>query len=450
MRKKNEIIPIEITDISTEGNGVGRFEGMAVFVPYTAVGDRILARLVKVHKHYAYAIVEQIVSPSPKRMDNDCPVFGQCGGCSLRHIDYQSELAAKAGWVSGNLQRIGGIEVAADAIIPSPMVGRYRNKAQYPIRLVAGRIRAGFFARRSHRLIPVADCKLQPVFFKDIVHCVTSFLERESIPPYDDLTHSGLVRHLFIRWAEQTGEVMVWLSINGRTLPKADRLAQELCLVCPNLASFGVDINTARTNVIFGGKLRTVWGKDSISDILCGVSTTLSPLSFYQVNRSAAEKLFESALEYADPSPQDKLLDLYCGAGAVGLSMAHRVGALVGVEIVEQAVCNAIHNAAQNGIKNARFICADAFEAAEQLKEEGFLPDILVLDPPRKGADEKVIACIGELSPEKIVYISCDSATLARDCRLLARLGYQVVKARAADLFPRTSNVESCCLLVRR
>lgn len=449
MLQKNERIELQITDITNEGSGVGRHEGMAVFVPMTAVGDHICTRVVKVLKRYAFGIVEQILHPSPDRIENDCPVYRQCGGCALRHITYQAELAVKAGWVAQNLRRIGGVETEPEPILPSPASARYRNKAQYPVRLVDGRVRAGFFARRSHRLVPVEDCLLQPELFRTIVRTITAFLEEFSIPAYDEQGHSGLVRHIFIRQAEATGQVMVWLVLNGAELPQQTLLLERLRAICPQLASFGIDSNCERTNVIFGGKLQTLWGGDFITDRLCGVDLALSPLSFYQVNRGAAEQLFATARAFAAPTKNDVLLDLYCGAGAVGLGMADAVGELIGVEVIPQAVENARRNAAANGINNARFLCADAAQAVEALHAEGLRPTIIALDPPRKGADAAVIHCIARLAPQKVVYISCDSATLARDVKLLAEHGYVVRKARAADLFPRTANVECCCLLTK-
>lgn len=445
--RKNDSIRLEITAVGHEGNGVGRYEGMAVFVPMTAPGDVIRARVVKVRRQYAFGIVEEVLIPSRDRISNDCPVYRQCGGCALRHLSYGAELRVKEGWAADNLRRIGGVELAPEPILPSPRNSRYRNKAQYPIRMVDGRVRAGFFARRSHRPVPVEDCLLQPEGFQDIVKTVTGFLEEKGIPPYDEERHAGLVRHLFIRQAEATGQVMVWLVLNGEVLPFHEELIGRLREACPGLASFGVDRNRNRTNVIFGGTLQTLYGGDTITDVLQGVPLTLSPLAFYQVNRGGAERLFATALEYADPAPGDRLLDLYCGAGVVGLSMAHAVGELIGVEVVPQAVENARQNAQGTGVGNARFLCADAGEAAERLLAEGWRPDIVVLDPPRKGADAGVIGCIGALAPRKVVYISCDSATLARDVKRLSEHGYRVRRYRPVDLFPRTANVECCCLL---
>lgn len=447
--QKNDLIPLTVESVGHEGNGVGRYEGMAVFVPGTAAGDAIRARVVKAAKTHAFAIVDELLEPSPDRVENDCPAYPKCGGCALRHLSYEAELRAKAGWVADNLRRIGGVDIALEPILPSPESGRYRNKAQYPVRLVDGRVRAGFFAPRSHRLIPAEDCLLQPESFRSIVAAVLALMEESGVPPYDEEAHTGVVRHIFIRRAETTGQVMVWLVVNADSLPRSEEWAARLRAACPELCSFGIDVNKRRTNVIFGGAPRTLWGADTITDTLRGVKLELSPLSFFQVNRAAAEELFGVALEYAAPAPGDLLLDLYCGAGAVGLSMAHAVREVIGVEAVPQAVEDARRNAALNGIGNARFLHADAGEAARRLLEEGLRPDIVVLDPPRKGAEEAVLDCIAALAPRRVVYISCDSATLARDVGRLAAHGYAVKRARPADLFPRTANVECCCLLER-
>lgn len=450
MLSKNQCVELDITGLTHEGDGVGRSsDGMAVFVPLTAPGDRAIIKIVKVQKNHAWGILQELVVPAEHRVRNDCPVFAQCGGCSLRHIAYEEELRIKAGWVRENLRRIGGVEIEPEETIAAPEPARYRNKAQYPVRLVGGRVRAGFFAKRSHRMLPVGDCLLQPAFFGEVCAAVTAFMERHGIAPYDEEAHTGLVRHIFVRYAGGTGETMVCLMLNGEELPHAKELVDALREVCPGLASFCVNSNTRRTNVILGERTKVLFGGATIADVLCGVRLQLSPHSFYQVNRAAAELLYAAARRYADPRPGDLLLDLYCGAGAIGLSMAGAAREVVGVEAVPQAVENARRNAAQNGIRNARFLCADAAEAAQTLLAEGLRPDIVLLDPPRKGVDRAVIRCIGELLPRKVVYISCNSATLSRDCKLFAELGYAVKRARAVDLFPRTAHVEAVALLSR-
>lgn len=450
--EKNETVRLKITGISSDGNGVGRFGGMAVFVPMTAIGDEIDAKIVKVMKNHAFAIIENIITPSDSRVENSCGVYRRCGGCSLRHIDYASELEIKAGWVYENLRRIGGVnigEVALDEPIASPVIERYRNKAQYPVRRLNGKISAGFFAKRSHELVSIKDCALQPVEYSYIIQIVVEFMEKNAVEPYDEETGEGILRHIFIRYAEASDEIMLCLVINAPTMPRVDKLAEMLKIHCPKVSTLVVNVNQKNTNVIFGDKTAVIFGSGYITDMLCGVKVRLSALSFYQVNRKAAELLYRAALEYAAPEKPAVLMDLYCGAGTIGLSMAHAVGEVIGIEAVPEAVADAEENAKLNGIKNARFICADAALAAEKLKAEGIKPDIIILDPPRKGADEKLPAIIAELSPEKLVYISCNPATLARDISRLAPLGYKLERIRAIDLFPRTAHIECVALMVR-
>lgn len=450
--KRNEIIRHEISGISNEGYGVGRFNGMAVFVPMTADGDEIDAKIVKVLKNHAFAIIEKIITPSEHRILNDCGAYRRCGGCSLRHIGYEHELEVKSGWLYENLRRIGGVDldkVVLDNPIASPCIERYRNKAQYPVRRVSGRILTGFFAKRSHELVPIEDCMLQPVFFSDIIQVVVDFMGKNAIEPYDEESGNGLLRHIFIRYAEATDEAMLCLVINAPELPHADKLTALVKYRCPKVKTLVINENRKKTNVILGDKTTTVFGSGYITDILCGVKVRLSAESFYQVNKMAAEQLYLAAKEYAAPEKNDILLDLYCGTGTIGLSMAHSAGEVIGVEAVSAAIADAKVNAEQNGIKNMRFICADAADAAEKLKAEGINPDIIILDPPRKGADEKLPAIIAGLSPKKLVYISCNSATLARDISRLVPLGYKLDRVRAVDLFPRTAHVECVALMTK-
>ena len=447
MLQKNQLIPLSITGLTHEGSGVGHVDGMAVFVPFTAVGDEIIAKIVKVRKSFAFGILRQVLTPSPCRIENDCPVFGRCGGCSLRHIGYQSECAAKQEWVRQNLGRIGGVRLEPEPILPSPDCGRYRNKAQYPVRMVNGRVCAGFFAPRSHRLIPVGDCLLQPDFFAEICRHVCNFMEENAVPPYDEDTHTGLVRHIYIRYAETSAQTLVCLVLNGASLPGEKALSERIGALCPGPLSFCISRNESRSNVVFGSGIRIVGGPGRIEDEICGVKLSLSPQSFYQVNRRAAELLYQTALEYAAPTSKDVLLDLYCGAGAIGLSMAHAAGRVIGVETVAEAVEDAAANARRGGIQNAEFLLADAADAAARLRSEGLRPDIVVLDPPRKGSDAPTLDCIAAMAPERIVYVSCDSATLARDCAMLAGHGYRVTRARPVDMFPRTAHVECVVLL---
>lgn len=447
MLKKNQIEEAEITAMSSDGNGIAKIDGMVVFVPYTAVGDKLKIRIVKVQKNYSFGIIEEILQPSPDRVDDHCPVYKKCGGCAFRHISYEAELRHKAEFVQSNLRRLGGLDPVMLPITPSPLVQGYRNKAQYPIREYDGKIEAGFFAKRSHRVISCASCDLQPAFFEQILEYTKQFLEEYHISAYDEQTGKGKVRHLYIRYGEVSDEVMVCLVVNSERLPHAAEYVEGLLKVCPQVVSVVLNINREQNNVILGQKCITLYGKDTIEDTLCDVRFELSPLSFYQVNRQAAEKLYRLAAEMAQFEGNELLIDLYCGAGTIGLSMASKVRELIGVEIVPDAVENAKENAKRCGVENARFICADAKEAAAQLAAENLHPDVIVVDPPRKGCDLEVLQAIAAMAPKRLVMISCNSASLARDCKELEALGYHLEKAAPVDLFPRTTHVETVCLL---
>lgn len=447
MLKKNAIIPLEITGITNEGNGVGRADGVAVFVPFTAAGDKLKVRVVKVLSHYAFGIIEEIASPAVCRVEDDCPIYRRCGSCSLRHISYEEELMIKNGWVEENMRRIGKLAVTLPPAVASPQADRYRNKAIYPVRLQNGKPIVGFFAKRSHRVESAEDCLLHPEFFGEIAAAFCGWMADFNVSIYDETIHSGLVRSLYIRHAEASGEVMVTIIANGSALPQTEALIKALCGACPAITSVILNINRDKTNVLLGEECQTLWGKSTITDQLCGLSFSLSPLSFYQINRRGAEQLYGIAREFAALSGGEVLLDLYCGAGTIGLSMAHQARQLIGVEIVSDAVENARQNAIQNGITNARFICADATEAAAQLEAEGIAPDVIILDPPRKGCTPELIKTTVRMAPDRIVMVSCNSSTAARDVALFSELGYVVQKIQAVDMFPRTNHVETCVLL---
>ena len=451
MLQKNDLIPLTVTDITNEASGVGRYDGMAVFVPGTAVGDQLEVRVVKVLKSYAYGRLERILTPSPDRIDGGCPVSRQCGGCSLRHLSYAAECRIKQGWVTEHFRRIGGLAPAVLPIQPSPSQSGYRNKAQYPIRRGPdGRVQIGFYAPRSHRVVENHFCDLQPRFFGEILELVQRFLEKYRISVYDELSHQGLVRHLFLRWGEGTGQIMVCLAVNGKDLPHADRLVRMLTEAFPQIASIQLNLNRAKTNVILGPECRVLYGSPVILDLLCGVEVSLSPLSFYQVNRSGAEKLYRIAADFAGLTGKELLLDLYCGAGTIGLSMAHLAREVVGVEIVKEAVENAQENARRNQIQNARFFCGDAAKAAQSLAAEGLCPDVVILDPPRKGCDGALLKSIVQMGPKRVVMISCNSATAARDAAILSQNGYDAEQLQAVDMFPRTAHVECVVLMKKR
>ncbi len=446
MLKKNDVLELTITSLSHAGSGVGRHDGMAVFVPFAAIGDHLTVRIEKTTASYCHARIIEIISPGADRIQPDCPAYGRCGGCSLRHISYPAELQAKASWIFENLRRIGGVAVEQVDVLPSPLVQRYRNKAQLPVALAEGKPVAGFYAPRSHRVVPCADCRLHPEVFGVLAQTVLEWAQETALPLYDEQNHTGLLRHIYLRHGEATGEVMLCLVATAQ-LPGLDTLLPRLQAVCPQLACLAVNINNERTNVILGRKTRLVFGKPGIADELCGLPLVLSPHSFYQVNRQAAQLLYGIAEEFAALTGNELLLDLYCGTGTIGLAMAEKADSVIGVEIVPQAVRDAAENAARADIANARFICGDAAAAAQTLAEEGLAPQVVILDPPRKGCDQATIQAVCSMSPQRVVMISCDTATLARDIARFAEQGYKLQNIRGVDMFPRTANVECVALL---
>lgn len=454
MLKKNKIEEIEITGMTAEGNGVGRCEGIAVFVPLTAIGDIARVRIVKVQKTFAYGILEELIAPSPQRIKFDCRVFSKCGGCAFRHIAYESECSIKENFVRDAFLRIGKIDTPVSPIMGSSSPRHYRNKAQYPVAAGNdGQAVCGFFSRRSHRVIPFTSCMLQPRDFEDIVNAVVEEISARGITPYQEETGEGLVRHIYLRKGWNTGETMVCLVLNAVNkqywkeffLPMAESLKERFT----QIKSFVLNFNSKNTNVILGKDMLTVLGSDAITDVMCRKKIILSPLSFYQVNTPQAERLYGVAKDFAELSADDTLLDLYCGAGTVGLSMSDGIKKLIGVEIVPEAIENAKENAKANGAENAEFFCGDAGEIASSMAQKGEKPDVIVVDPPRKGCEIETLEAIVKMSPKRIVMISCNPATAARDCAILAGKGYAPTRIQPVDLFPRTTHVETCVLLDR-
>ncbi len=450
--KKNDIVKLKITSATAEGSGVGKTEdNIVVFVPMTAIGDEIEARILKVKKTYAFGKIEKIITPSSARISPDCPNFSKCGGCVWRLISYDEELKIKSQKVRDAVERIGGISTEFRPIIGSERVNRYRNKAQLPIgRDREGGAVLGFYAFHSHRIIDCDDCALQPEIFKTVMDVTRDFIERTNTDIYDESTGKGRLRHLYIRLGEVTNELMVCYVVNGNGLKQEDMLIKMLRESLPNLKTVVFNSNREKTNVILGNKNRVAYGKGYITDVLCGLKFKISPFSFWQVNRTQAEKLYSKAKEYAKLSGDEVLLDLYCGTGTIGLTMAQDCKQLVGVEIVEDAVNDAKANAEANGINNARFICADAPTAAEQLRKEGTAPDVVILDPPRKGCGEELVKTIRKMNPKRVVYVSCDPATLARDLKYFAENGYITQEVTPCDMFPRTAHCETVVLLSRK
>ena len=449
--KKNDVEKIEITGLTSSGSGVGRVRNIAVFVPGAAVGDRLQIKILKTAKTYAFGKIEKILVPSEDRVDPECPCFYPCGGCAFRHISYRAELAAKERRVKDAMSRIGGLEdLTIRPIVGSEHPDGYRNKAQIPIgRTADGKITMGFYASRSHRIVRCERCLLQPEPFELAAHIFEKWAQTSGESVYDETTGKGKLRHLYLRFAEATGEMMVCVVVNGNGLRGERELSDALRAGVPGLKSVMIDSNREKTNVVLGKKLRTVWGQDFITDRLCGLEFRISPLSFYQVNRGQAERLYRMAAQYAGLSGRETLLDLYCGTGTIGLSMAKDARRVIGVEVVEQAVKDAEANAARNQIENAEFLCMDAAKAAEQLEQQGTRPDVVVLDPPRKGCSRELISTVARMKPDRIVYVSCDPATLARDLKLFSGLGYRAEELTPVDMFPRTEHVECVALMSR-
>lgn len=447
MLKKNDEIELYIEDFTSEGSGVGHFEGMAVFVSGAAAGDKALVHIIKVKSTYAIGKCIKLLKLSKTRIAPDCEYAGSCGGCAFRHISYEAETAMKKKRVEDAFQRIGGIDKKLDGFIAAENLTRYRNKAEYPVSFEK-ELKIGFYALHTHRIIDCRDCVLQPEIFADIVAVIRKWTVEFGISIYNSETGNGLLRHIYIRQGAVSKEIMVCLVINGERIPKEAELVKRLCEI-PDIKSIVLNINRLNNNVILGEECKTVYGADCIYDELCGVKIRLSPLSFYQVNHAQAEKLYRKAAEYAQLNGSQTVLDMYCGAGTIGLSMADNAKSVIGVEIVEPAVRDAKINAGLNGIKNAQFYCADASQAAQMLKEQGIKPDVIVLDPPRKGCSAELVKTVSEMDPDRVVYVSCDPATLARDCKRFGELGYKVEKLTAVDLFPRTVHCEAVALLTK-
>ena len=452
--QKNQILTLRIERLSSDGSGVAHSaDGEAVFVPGTAPGDEARVRIVKDCGRYAFGILDELLTPSPDRIPVDCPVAGPCGGCSLRHLDYAAELRAKQESVLDAFRRIGGLEVPVLDILPSPEVDRYRNKVQFPVGVDKNGVPCiGFYAGRTHRIVPCPDCKLQPGVLNEIGNALCAFFAQQGIRPYDEQSGKGLVRHIFLRRGAHSGQIMVCLVCTRAKLPHAEQLCTALRGQFPAISTILLNVNAKNTNVILGSENHILYGPGYIEDTLCSVPVRLGPLSFYQVNTLAAERLYGVAAQYAQLTPDDTLLDLYCGMGTIGLSMADQCRELIGVEIVPEAIESAKANAARMGetvAAKSRFFCADAGQAATQLAAEGLHPDIVMLDPPRKGCDEATLSAVVRMAPRRVVYVSCNPATAARDAAWLEQNGYHAEKVQPVDLFPRTKHCEAVLLLTK-
>lgn len=441
---KNQVHTVTITGYSAEGLGVARIDGQVIFVHGGVRGETCAVRVLKVLKQMAFGRVEEILEGSPARQRPDCPHFPACGGCAFRHVSYTEELEAKRQHVEDALRRVGGVEVAVGILGASAADG-YRNKAIFPIS-PAGQ--AGFYRARSHDVIPALDCRLQAPQANAAAQAVEEYLQEEGVSAYDERSGQGLVRHIYVR-TNQMGQALVCLVVNGEALPREEALVAHIRHACPEALGVVLNTNTRDTNVVLGEAYRTLWGEDTLTDTLCGLTVRLSVPSFYQVNREQAERLYQKAVEFAGLTGRETVLELYCGAGTITMVMARHAAQVIGAEIVPEAIENAKANARANGIGNVSFFVGDAGAVAAKFAAERLRPEVVVVDPPRKGLEGGVIGSIAEMGPERVVYVSCNPGTLARDVKRFRDAGYGLVKAAAVDMFPRTAHVETVVLLQR-
>ena len=447
--RKNDIVTLEIVDCGTDGEGIGKADGFTVFVKDAVIGDTIMAKIMKAKKNYGYGRLMEILKPSPYRVEPVCLSARQCGGCQLQAVSYEEQKVFKEKKLRGHLERIGGFtNLPMEPLIGMDEPYHYRNKAQFPVgRNKEGKIVTGFYAGRTHAIIENRDCALGIPENKDVLDRVIAHMEKYNIAPYDEVTGKGLVRHIFVRYGFFTGELMVCLIINGQDLPHQRELVEKLCEI-PGMTSISLNMNKKRSNVILGDKVKTIWGKEYITDKIGDISYEISPLSFFQVNPQQTWKLYSKALEYADLHGEETVWDLYCGIGTISLFLAQKAKFVRGVEIVPAAIEDAKRNAQINHIENVEFFVGKAEEVLpREYEKNGVYADVIVVDPPRKGCDAMLLKTILKMQPKRVVYVSCDSATLARDLRFLCDNGYELKKVCGVDQFPQTVHVETVVLL---
>ena len=449
MLTKNQIYEATIVDYTTEGQGIAKIEGCAVFIPNAIVGEVCRVRIEKAQKTWAAGKIVEILERSPHRVNRECPVAKLCGGCNFWHMDYEEECRLKAERVRSCLNRIGGQNLTEMPILRAPTCHGYRNKAQYPVAVKNGRAYAGFFKAGTHSVVENSRCAILPPEMDLVKDAVIDYVNQFRVSVYDELSHKGLLRHIYVRRGAVSGQILVCLAVNGRKLPHVPELTRRLKKI-PGFATLVLSVNTKKGNTVLGDEFLTLYGEGFIEDTLCGLSFRLSPRSFYQVNHHQAQRLYAAAIEQAGITKSDTVLDLYCGVGTITLAMAAAAGKVIGVEVIPQAVEDAKENARRNGIENAEFFCGDAGEAALALEKQGVHADVVVVDPPRKGLNADAIEALVRFAPRRVVYVSCDPATLARDVALLSQRGYQLRNAQAADLFPRCAHVESIVCLSKQ
>lgn len=448
--KKNDIFEITITGIGLNGEGVGRINDFVVFVPYAALNETLLVKIVKVTKSYAFGKIEKIIKPSLCRQNPCCPVFTKCGGCQLQHITYEEELLYKQKKVEEAFLHFGKYSGKIEEIKGSKDFLRYRNKAQFPVGMCDNLPAVGFYKNRSHNLVKINDCALQDEVTAKVNDAVLCYMNEEKILPYCEETHSGLIRHIYTRVAKTTGEVMVVIVSTKKNLPDVERLISLLKERVLNLVSVMVNVNNKKTNVILGDKTFLLWGTPSIKDVLCDITFKIAPEAFYQVNSPQAERLYEDVIRLAGLSGNETVYDLYCGIGTISLALSKKAKEVYGIEIVPEAIKNAKENAKLNNINNAFFFEGAAEIVTEKLYKDGKKADVVVVDPPRKGCDSALIDTIVKMAPKKLVYVSCNVSTLVRDTNILREKGYKISYIRPYDLFPRTAHCEVVCALQRQ
>ena len=449
MLEKGKIYEAEICDYTAEGQGVAKIEGCAVFIPNAILGEKVCVRIEKAQKTWAAGKITEILEKSPHRVQRACPISSGCGGCDFWHMDYEEEARLKAQHVRDCLNRMGGECLEELTILDAPTCEGYRNKAQYPVACRKGRAYAGFFKAGTHQVVENSRCRILPEEADRVKELVIDYVNQYRVPVYDEEAHKGLLRHIYVRKGAVSGQILVCLVLNGRKLPREEALIEKLRTV-EGFTTLQISVNTKKANTILGDEFITLYGPGYIEDTLCGLNFRLSARSFYQVNHHQAQRLYEAAIQQAEITKEDTVLDLYCGVGTITLCMAKAAGKVIGVEVIPQAVEDARDNAGRNGIENAQFICADAGQAALELEAKGIRADVVVVDPPRKGLNSDAIEALARFSPRRIVYVSCDPATLARDVALLKERGYTLKNAMACDLFPRTRHVESIVCLCRQ
>ena len=447
--KKDDLIEVTIEDLSEEGTGIGKFEGMTFFIKDAVIGDRVRAKIMKMKKNYGFARLMEVLTPSPDRVEPLCPVARQCGGCQIQAMSYEAQLAFKTRKVESNLKRIGKFEeIPMESIIGMEDPFHYRNKAQFPFgKSRDGKIITGFYAGRTHSIIENTSCHLGKEVNEEILEKILAWMNVFHVEPYNEATGKGLMRHSLIRCGFRTGEIMVCLVINGRKIPGEEALVDSLKII-PGMTSISLNVNKEKTNVILGREVINLWGRPYIEDYIGEVKYQISPLSFFQVNPVQTERLYGKALEYAGLTGEETVWDLYCGIGTISLFLARKARKVYGVEIIPDAIEDARRNASLNGFTNTEFYVGKAEEVLpEKYEKEGVRADVIVVDPPRKGCDETLLSTMVKMQPERIVYVSCDSATLARDLRYLCDNGYELKRVCPADMFPQTVHVETVVLL---